>query len=68
MLNKMPKPLYQMLMGLLFLCFIVAACKDKKKEEKPADATEKVTAPPVTTPTTDTLKVTDTTKGTVPDH
>ncbi len=66
MLNKMPKPLYQMLLGLLFLCFIVAACKDKKKEEKPADATEKVTAPPPTV--TDTLKSGDTTKGTVPDH
>jgi hypothetical protein len=66
MLNKMPKPLYQMLMGLLFLCFIVAACKDKKKEEKPADATEKVTAP--TGAASDNLKPKDTTKETVPDH
>jgi hypothetical protein len=68
MLNKMPKPLYQMLMGLLFLCFIVAACKDKKKEEKPVDATEKVTAPAPTGAASDTLKPKDTTKETVPDH
>lgn len=34
MTNKMPKPVYQIFLGLFMLAFTVIACKDKKDGDK----------------------------------
>ena len=42
MTNKMPKPAYQILLGVLILTFTVIACNNKKEEKKDVIVTDTV--------------------------
>jgi hypothetical protein len=69
MFNKMPKPVYQILIGLFFLSFTVAACNNSKKEEKPAAKQDSMQPAPTPAPTTpDTPMMKKDSMGVVPDH
>lgn len=60
MTNKMPKPVYQILLGLFMLSLTVVACKSKKDGDKKGTGpdTSAVVKPMMDQPmTTDTIKM-----------
>jgi hypothetical protein len=43
---KMPKPVYQAILGVLMLTFVAASCKDKKDDKAKETPKESVTPTP----------------------
>ena len=59
MTNKMPRPVYQILLGFLMLAFTVVACNSKKegdKKDPPPDTVVVTPVLPVLPPADDTAK------------